>query len=129
MKAYRVNLTEYELGWGSKVFDVLYFKKEENVLSYIKEYNSKNNLSNTPDYYTQASLSDNQVEVAVKLEDYSPDFTQIEFECTGSNYGAQVLAFNNEEIDVILRNQNKNIRNHNSQEKETIKYRITIERL
>lgn len=52
-----------------------------------------------------------------------------EFECTNSNYGTQVLAFNNEEIDVILRNQNKNIRNHNSKEKETIKYRITIERL
>lgn len=57
------------------------------------------------------------------------DANIIEFECLGSNYGSQVLVFNNEEIDVILRNQNKNIRNHNSQEKETIKYRITIERL
>ncbi len=55
----------------------------------------------------------------------------VEFECTGSNYGSQFLAFNNEEIDVILRNQNKNIRNHNSSigEKEPIKYRITIERI
>ena len=53
----------------------------------------------------------------------------IEFECMNSNYGSQVLAFNNEEIDIILRNQNKNIRNHNSGEKEPIKYRITIERI
>ena len=37
MKIYRVNLTEYEKGWGSKVFDALYFKKEENALYYIKE--------------------------------------------------------------------------------------------
>ena len=131
MKAYRVNLTEYEKGWGSKLFDTLYFQKEENALSYIKEYNSKNNLNYTPDYYTRASLSDNQVEVAVKFEDSSLEFTQIEFECTGSNYGTQVLTFNNEEIDVILRNQNKNIRNHNSNtgEKEQIKYRISIERI
>lgn len=54
MRVYRVNLTEYEKGWGSKVFDTLYFKKEENALSYIKEYNSKNNLKMTPDYYTKA---------------------------------------------------------------------------
>lgn len=59
------------------------------------------------------------------------DINIIEFECSNSNYGTQVLVFNNEEIDVILRNQNKNIRNHNSnsKEKEPIKYRITIERL
>ena len=54
MKIYKVNLTEYEKGWGSKVFDTLYFKKEENALSYIKEYNSRNNLNMTPDYYTKA---------------------------------------------------------------------------
>lgn len=53
----------------------------------------------------------------------------IEFECSNSNYGNQVLVFNNEEIDIIMRNQNKNIRNHNSDKKENIKYRITIERL
>ena len=41
MKVYKVNLTEYEKGWGSKVFDTLYFKKEEKALSYIKEYNAK----------------------------------------------------------------------------------------
>ena len=29
MIIYQVNLTEYEKGWGSKVFNTLYFKKEE----------------------------------------------------------------------------------------------------
>lgn len=129
MKIYKVNLTEYEKGWGSKVFDALYFKKEDNALSYIKEYNSKNNLSTTPDYYTRAELITLAIPDAYKFEDAITE--SIEFECTGSNYGSQVLAFNNEEIDVILRNQNKNIRNHNSStgEKEPIKYRITIERI
>lgn len=130
MKIYRVNLTEYEKGRESKVFDNLYFKKEGNALSYIKEYNSKitkNNLKMTPDYYTKADYIMIDLEDNYKFEDSSKE--TIEFECTNSNYGTQILAFNNEEIDVILRNQNKNIRNHNSKEKETIKYKITIEKL
>ena len=59
------------------------------------------------------------------------NITEIEFICSGSNYGSQVLVFNNDEIDVILRNQNKNIRNHNAVKavKEQIKYRITIEKI
>ena len=127
MRIYKVILTEYERGWNSKVFDELYFKKEENALSYIKEYNAKNNLNRTPDYYTKAELIALAIPDDYKFEDSSSEV--IEFECSNSNYGSQILAFNNDEIDVILRNQNKNIRNHNSPEKETIKYRITIERL
>ena len=127
MKIYKVNLTEYEKGWGSKVFDVLYFQKEDNALSYIKEYNSKNNLNYTPDYYTRAELITLVIPDDYKFEDAITE--SIVFECTNSNYGSQVLAFNNAEIDIILRNQNKNIRNHNSGEKEPIKYRITIERI
>ena len=127
MIIYQVNLTEYEKGWGIKVFNTLYFKKEENALSYIKEYNSKNNLKMTPDYYTKADYTVIFLGDDYKFEDSSKE--TLVFECSNSNYGTQILAFNNEEIDVILRNQNKNIRNHNSKEKETIKYKITIERL
>ncbi len=127
MKVYKVNLTEYERGWGSKVFDTLYFKKEENALSYIKEYNSKNTLYVTPDYYTKADYTIVNLADECKFEDSSDEV--VEFECLGSNYGSQVLVFNNDEIDVILRNQNKSIREHNSLEKQDIKYRITIERL
>lgn len=133
MRIYKVILTEYERGWNSKVFDELYFKKEENALSYIKEYNSKitkNNLSITPDYYTKAEyIGANIVPDNFKLEDAETKEV-IEFECVNSNYGSQVLVFNNDEIDVILRNQNQNNRNNNpSIKKEYIKYRITIERL
>lgn len=69
MKVYKVNLTEYEKGWGSKVFDTLYFKKEENALSYIKEYNSKNNLNRTPDYYTKADYTVLNLESDYNFED------------------------------------------------------------
>lgn len=94
-------------------------------MSYIKEYNSKNNLNMTPNYYTKAELI---ISDDYNFEDSSKEI--IEFECSNSNYGSQVLAFNNEEIDVILRNQHKNNRNNNpSIKKEHIKYRITIERL
>ena len=127
MKIHVVDLLEYDNGWGGKVFDTLYFQKEENALSYIKEYNSKNNLNYTPDYYTRAELITLVIPDDYKFEDAITEC--IEFECTNSNYGSQVLAFNNAEIDIILRNQNKNIRNHNSGEKEPIKYRITIERI
>lgn len=70
MKVYKVILTEYERGWNSKVFDELYFKKEENALAYIKEYNSKNNLSTVPDYYTKAEyIGGDIVPDNFKLED------------------------------------------------------------
>lgn len=79
MRIYKVILTEYERGWNSKVFDELYFKKEENALSYIKEYNSKNNLSTTPEYYTKAEyIGVNIVPDNFKLEDVETN----EFEIT-----------------------------------------------
>lgn len=52
----------------------------------------------------------------------------IEFECVPSNYGSQILAFNNDEIDVILRNQKKGSRNHNDKNKKSL-YKITVEKI
>ena len=64
-----------------------------------------------------------------KEKEYSNVLDIIEFECLNSNYGSQVLVFKNDEINVILRNQNKFNRNHNTEEKEHIKYKITIEKV
>lgn len=126
-KVYVVNLVEYELGWGSKVFDTLYFKEELNAHKFILEHNSKNNLKMTPDYYTKAEFKGAIQNSDFKLEDSQVE--TIEFVCEKSNYGQQILAFNNNEIDVILRNQNKNIRNYNSLDKKDLKYKITIEKI
>lgn len=135
-KVYVVNLVEYELGWGSKVFDTLYFKEELNAHKFILEHNSKNNLKMTPDYYTKAEFkgaiqnSDFKLEdTIVAVESNSEIIETLEFICDKSNYGQQILIFNNDEIDVILRNQNKNIRTHNSLDKKELKYKIIIERL
>ena len=63
------------------------------------------------------------------LEETTTGDNVIKFVCTNNNYGQQVLVFTNSEINVILSNQNKNIREHNSLDKRDIKYKITIERL
>lgn len=78
MRLFKVNLIESEKGWGRKSFDTKYFIKENNAISYIKEYNSKNNLKITPDYYTFAEfIGLEEVVNTFKLE-YAEDFNEIE---------------------------------------------------
>ena len=36
---YRVELTEYERGWGSKHWETLYFDNEPEARKYAKDYN------------------------------------------------------------------------------------------
>ena len=40
---YRVDLVEYERGWGSKIDDKKYFDSEESAKQYCRDYNSVNN--------------------------------------------------------------------------------------
>lgn len=55
LKAYRVDIVEYERGWGSKIDETLYFDNESEAREYAKEYNNKYNTSNTvPDWYMVA---------------------------------------------------------------------------
>ena len=53
-KCYKVELWEYEMGWGSKCFDVQKYKTESEALAKIEEVNSKNTASEAPDYYIMA---------------------------------------------------------------------------
>ena len=48
---YRVDLIEYERGWGSKIDETLYFDNEEEAREYCKEFNSKNTATTVPDWY------------------------------------------------------------------------------
>ena len=52
----KVNIFESEKGWGQKLLETKEFKTEVKAKEYIIEFNSKNNLSRTPDYYTYAVL-------------------------------------------------------------------------
>lgn len=48
---YRVDLIEYERGWGSKVDETLYFDNEEEAREYVKTFNARNTATTVPDWY------------------------------------------------------------------------------
>lgn len=53
---YRVSLTEYERGWGSRPWDSVYFDNEAEARKYAEDYNRQhNNLPHVPDWYVVAS--------------------------------------------------------------------------
>lgn len=52
---YRVDIMEYERGWGSKCDETLYFDTEKEAKNYVVTYNLKyNNESKVPDWYMVA---------------------------------------------------------------------------
>lgn len=54
-RVYKVVLTEYERGWGSKVWDTIYFDNAEEAHKYALDYNIKHNSAKvTPDWYVRA---------------------------------------------------------------------------
>jgi hypothetical protein len=52
--AHRVDLIEYERGWGSKVDEVIYFDNKEEAVKYCEDFNSKNTATTVPDWYMVA---------------------------------------------------------------------------
>ena len=53
--AYKVELTEYERGWGQKHWDTWYFDNEAEARRAAIDYNLKhNNLKEAPDWYVRA---------------------------------------------------------------------------
>ena len=56
--AFKVQLTEYERGWGQKPWDTLYFDNEAEARQYAIDYNLKhNNLDSAPDWYVRADYA------------------------------------------------------------------------
>lgn len=52
--AYRIPVFESESGWGTKLDDFMVCTTFEDACEFKKEFNSKNNLSTTPDWYMYA---------------------------------------------------------------------------
>jgi hypothetical protein len=48
---FRVEIVESERGWGQKQDSIKEFDTEGAASSFIKKYNSKNNLPTVPDWY------------------------------------------------------------------------------
>lgn len=54
-KTYKVQIVEYERGWGSKVDEELYFDDQQEAKQYVIDYNNKyNNKPTVPDWYMKA---------------------------------------------------------------------------
>jgi hypothetical protein len=51
---FRVDVWEYERGWGSKVDFRVYFRELANADAYVAKFNSRNTASSAPDWYMQA---------------------------------------------------------------------------
>ena len=124
---HQVNILEYDSKKGISLKNSFFFESEEHAVQFETDYNFEQNKYRTPDYFTYAEYI--QIKEQQELNSNIFELEKIEFICSKNNYGQQVLVFGNDKINVILRNQNKNIREHNSLEKQDIKYRITIERL
>ena len=48
---YRVDLIEFERGWGSKIDETRYFDNEAEARAYVKHFNSENTAAVVPDWY------------------------------------------------------------------------------
>lgn len=51
---FKVNIMEYERGWGSKVDETKEFDTIEEADTFVEEYNSKNTAKEVPDWYMVA---------------------------------------------------------------------------
>jgi len=49
--AYRVDLVEYERGWGSKIDETIYFDNEVEARKFAEDFNAKNTEKVVPDWY------------------------------------------------------------------------------
>jgi hypothetical protein len=48
---FKVNIWEYERGWGSKIDEVKEFDDKEAAINFVIGFNSKNNEETVPDWY------------------------------------------------------------------------------
>jgi hypothetical protein len=56
--AYKVQLTEYERGWGQRPWETIYFDNEDEARRFAEDYNRRNNTeSHAPDWYVRADYA------------------------------------------------------------------------
>jgi hypothetical protein len=56
-RAFRVDIMEYERGWGSKVDETKFFDNEQEARDFCKQYNAKNTATTVPDWYMVANYA------------------------------------------------------------------------
>jgi hypothetical protein len=55
IKTWRVDIMEYERGWGSRLDESIYFDNEVEAKDYVTKFNSQNTADTAPDWYMVAS--------------------------------------------------------------------------
>jgi hypothetical protein len=53
-KKFKVEVWEYERGWGSKIDEIREFDSQQAAEIWVKSFNAHNNLSEVPDWYMVA---------------------------------------------------------------------------
>lgn len=53
----KVEIVEYESGWGQRIEDEEYFPSIEDAAAFIEKYNSKNTSKTVPDTYWASRLA------------------------------------------------------------------------
>jgi hypothetical protein len=52
--AHRVDIIEFERGWGSRVDETIWFDNEAEARKYCEDFNAKNTEKTVPDWYMVA---------------------------------------------------------------------------
>lgn len=51
-KTFKVNIVEYERGWGSKIDETIFYDNEVEARQFVKDYNAEwNTEKEVPDWY------------------------------------------------------------------------------
>jgi hypothetical protein len=53
-RGYRVDIFEYDRGWGSKLDETIYFDNEAEAQQYCTDFNAQNTSRTVPDWYMVA---------------------------------------------------------------------------
>ena len=52
---YKVEVMEYERGWGSRCDEIKYFDSEESAKAFCADFNKENTATTVPDWYMVAN--------------------------------------------------------------------------
>ena len=52
---FRVDIMEYERGWGARLDETKYFNSEKDAKEFCAKFNARNTAASAPDWYMVAS--------------------------------------------------------------------------
>ena len=68
--AFKVTVIESEKGWGRGINDYMICLSKNDAKEFIKQFNAKNILTTTPDWYLQADIEIRQISLSLNQHDF-----------------------------------------------------------